>query len=107
MYLFPSLQSTFTSFDTTGLSLIFGSQPGFSFSSLSFSGAPAHLLLYQYLSPPSSINWIGFLILDIGIPDLEAIPLGTRIAVGFLQTIAVRCAGFAAVGVASLAPAVL
>jgi len=47
------------------------------------------------------------LVLDIGIQTVEAIPLGTRIVVGFLQTISVRCAGFAAVSVASLAPAVL
>lgn len=47
------------------------------------------------------------MILDIGIETVEAIPLGSRIAVGFLQTIAVRCAGFGAVSVASLAPAVL
>ena len=55
----------------------------------------------------SSINWLGFLVLDIGIQTVEAIPLDTRVAVGFLQTISVRCAGFAAVSVASLAPAVL
>ena len=54
----------------------------------------------------SSINWLGFLVLDIGIQTVEAISLDT-LAVGFLQTILVRCAGLAAVSVASLAPAVL
>ena len=47
------------------------------------------------------------MVLDIGIQTVEVIPLGSRIAVGFLQTISVRCAGFSAVSVASLAPAVL
>ncbi|KAG8880238.1 low affinity potassium transporter [Tulasnella sp. 332] len=51
-------------------------------------------------------DWISFLVLDIGTPAVEAIPLGTRFAVGLLQAAAVRAAGFAAVALSALAPAV-
>ncbi|KAG9009870.1 low affinity potassium transporter [Tulasnella sp. JGI-2019a] len=51
-------------------------------------------------------DWISFLVLDIGTPAVEAIPLGTRFAVGLLQAGAVRAAGFAAVSLSALAPAV-
>ena len=35
-------------------------------------------------------DWVAFLVLDIGTPELEAIPLGTRFAIGLLQAVAVR-----------------
>jgi Trk-type K+ transport system membrane component len=38
--------------------------------------------------------------------DIEEIPVGTRIAAAFVQSAAVRAAGFAIVPLASLAPAV-
>ncbi|KAF7296116.1 Potassium transport protein [Mycena kentingensis (nom. inval.)] len=51
-------------------------------------------------------DWIFFLVLDIGNPAIESIPLGTRFAIGFLQALAVRAAGFGTVSIAALAPAV-
>jgi hypothetical protein len=45
-------------------------------------------------------------VLDIGNPEIEQIPVGTRIAIGWLQALAVRAAGFVTVTLAALAPAV-
>ena len=46
------------------------------------------------------------MVLDIGNPDIESIPLGTRFVAGLLQAIAVRAAGFGIVPLAGIAPAV-
>nr|XP_018267116.1 potassium ion transporter [Kwoniella dejecticola CBS 10117]OBR89274.1 potassium ion transporter [Kwoniella dejecticola CBS 10117] len=54
----------------------------------------------------TSIDWVSFLVLDIGTPAIEAIPVGTRIAAGLLQSAAVRAAGFGIVPLAAMAPAV-
>lgn len=54
----------------------------------------------------TAIDWFFFLVLDIGNPVVDAIPLGPRILVGVLQATAVRSAGFAAVSVAGLAAGV-
>ncbi|EJD07960.1 uncharacterized protein FOMMEDRAFT_164765 [Fomitiporia mediterranea MF3/22] len=54
----------------------------------------------------SSTDWFFFLVLDIGNATMEAIPIGVRFAIGFLQASAVRAAGFATVSISSLAPAV-
>ncbi|KAJ1305946.1 hypothetical protein OPQ81_010663 [Rhizoctonia solani] len=51
-------------------------------------------------------DWVSFMVLDIGNDVLEAIPVGTRIALGLLQAGAVRAAGFATVSISALAPAV-
>ncbi|CAE7230532.1 unnamed protein product [Rhizoctonia solani] len=51
-------------------------------------------------------DWVSFMVLDIGNEVLEAIPVGTRIAIGLLQAGAVRAAGFATVSISALAPAV-
>ncbi|RDB25358.1 Low-affinity potassium transport protein [Hypsizygus marmoreus] len=51
-------------------------------------------------------DWFFFLVLDIGNPVIEAIPVGTRILVGLFQAIAVRAAGFSAVSLAALAAGV-
>ncbi|KAG7091120.1 hypothetical protein E1B28_010174 [Marasmius oreades] len=51
-------------------------------------------------------DWFFFMVLDIGNVTMEAIPLGTRFAAGFLQGVAVRAAGFGIVPLAALAPAV-
>jgi Trk-type K+ transport system membrane component len=51
-------------------------------------------------------DWFFFMVLDIGNPDIESIPLNVRFANGLLQAIAVRAAGFGAVPLAKLAPAV-
>ncbi|KAL0072467.1 hypothetical protein AAF712_000230 [Marasmius tenuissimus] len=51
-------------------------------------------------------DWFFFMVLDIGTPAIEAIPLGTRFVIGLLQGVAVRAAGFGIVPLAALAPAV-
>ncbi|KAI7938640.1 hypothetical protein MJO28_014219 [Puccinia striiformis f. sp. tritici] len=51
-------------------------------------------------------DWFFFLILDIGNPKIESIPIGTRIIVGLLQSLSVRAAGFSTISLGDLAPAV-
>ncbi|KDQ33775.1 TRKH superfamily [Pleurotus ostreatus PC15] len=51
-------------------------------------------------------DWVFFLVLDIGNGAISSIPVGTRILVGALQAVSVRAAGFAAVSLLALAPAV-
>ena len=51
-------------------------------------------------------DWFFFLVLDIGRPAIEDIPVGVRVLLGLLQAAAVRVAGFGSVPVAALAPAV-
>ncbi|CAD6893120.1 unnamed protein product [Tilletia controversa] len=52
-------------------------------------------------------DWVAFLVLDIGNPEIEAIPVGQRVFDALFQAIAVRTAGFQVVGFLGLAPAVL
>jgi len=54
----------------------------------------------------SLVDWIGFLVFNIGNPAVEAVPTGTRIFIGLLQAISVRNAGFQVVPLAVVAPAV-
>lgn len=54
----------------------------------------------------SLTDWFCFLVLDIGTPAIEAIPLHLRVLLGLIQAAAVRAAGFAAVPLAALAPGV-
>ncbi|KAG8934849.1 low affinity potassium transporter [Tulasnella sp. 417] len=51
-------------------------------------------------------DWVSFLVLDIGTPEIMQIPAGTRVVIGLLQAAAVRAAGFAAISLNALAPAV-
>ncbi|KAE9400631.1 hypothetical protein BT96DRAFT_965214 [Gymnopus androsaceus JB14] len=51
-------------------------------------------------------DWFSFMVLDIGTPAIEAIPVGVRLIDGLLQAVAVRAAGFATVTLSALAPAV-
>ncbi|BGO99221.1 hypothetical protein NBRC10513v2_000325 [Rhodotorula toruloides] len=53
----------------------------------------------------NGIDWASFLILDIGNPEIEALPTGVRVIDGLLQAFAVRAAGFSIVPLASVAPA--
>lgn len=46
------------------------------------------------------------MVLDIGTPSIEELPVGTRIAAGLFQSVAVRAAGFSIVPMNALAPAV-
>lgn len=52
------------------------------------------------------IDFFTFMVLDIGTPAVEAIPIGTRVAAGFFQSVAVRAAGFAIVPMNNIAPSV-
>jgi hypothetical protein len=54
----------------------------------------------------SLTDWFFFMVLDIGNPAIESIPLGTRFMAGILQAVAVRAAGFGIVALSALAPAV-
>jgi Trk-type K+ transport system membrane component len=51
-------------------------------------------------------DWVSFLLLDIGNPEIDSIPVGHRILDGLVQSAAVRSAGFSVVNLANLAPAV-
>ncbi|SCZ90322.1 BZ3500_MvSof-1268-A1-R1_Chr1-3g01916 [Microbotryum saponariae] len=53
----------------------------------------------------NSIDWISFIVLDIGNTEIERLPVGTRIIDGLLQAFAVRAAGFAIVTLSAVAPA--
>lgn len=46
------------------------------------------------------------MVLDIGNPAIDYLPLGVRFADGLLQAVAVRAAGFGTVSLSALAPAV-
>lgn len=54
----------------------------------------------------SGTDWFFFLVLDIGNSAMESIPIGVRFIDGLLQAAAVRAAGFGAVTLSELAPAV-
>ncbi|KAI0049422.1 TrkH-domain-containing protein [Auriscalpium vulgare] len=51
-------------------------------------------------------DWFFFLVLDIGNPTVEAIPVGSRILLGLVQAVAVRLAGFQSIAISALSPAV-
>lgn len=57
---------------------------------------PAHQTWYLVfvLFVLNGIDWASFLILDIGTPSIEAIPLNVRVIDGLFQSFAVRAAGF-------------
>ncbi|ETW74843.1 potassium transporter [Heterobasidion irregulare TC 32-1] len=56
--------------------------------------------------PDNGTDWFFFLVLDIGNPAIDSIPVGVRFIDGLLQAVAVRAAGFATVTLSALAPAV-
>ncbi|SCV68413.1 BQ2448_534 [Microbotryum intermedium] len=53
----------------------------------------------------NSIDWISFIVLDIGNPEIERLAVATRVIDGLLQAFAVRAAGFAIVTLSAVAPA--
>ncbi|KAI0317188.1 cation transport protein-domain-containing protein [Amylostereum chailletii] len=69
---------------------------------------PSHQtwFLFTVLAILNFTDWFFFLVLDIGNPEIEALPIGVRIIDACMQGVAVRAAGFATVTVAGLAPAV-
>jgi len=69
---------------------------------------PSHQtwFLFSVLVGLNATDWFFFLVLDIGNPAFESIPLGVRFILGLLQATAVRAAGFGSIALNSLAPAV-
>ncbi|GAA5966621.1 hypothetical protein JCM3765_005678 [Sporobolomyces pararoseus] len=53
----------------------------------------------------NAIDWIAFVVLDIGNPQIDALSPGVRCINGLFQAIAVRTAGFSIVSLATVAPA--
>lgn len=53
----------------------------------------------------NAIDWIAFVVLDIGNEQIDALSPGLRCIDGFFQAVAVRTAGFSIVGLATVAPA--
>lgn len=51
------------------------------------------------------VLWGGDLLLNIGLPVTDTIPVGIRVIISLLQASAVRSAGFQAIAIATLAPA--
>ena len=72
---------------------------------VSFINGDAGILPFNR-STYSITDWFFFLVLDIGNPEIDSIPFGTRFLIGLLQATAVRSAGFATVTLSALAPAV-
>ncbi|KEI37607.1 uncharacterized protein L969DRAFT_96134 [Mixia osmundae IAM 14324] len=54
----------------------------------------------------TAIDWLSFLVLDIGNDLIDTIPLNVRVIDGLFQSTAVRTAGFSIVPLATTAPAV-
>lgn len=75
-------------------------------SSLSLRKSSVWILTEGICWNPSATDWFFFLVLDIGNPAIEQIPLGVRFIIGLLQATAVRAAGFGTVTLSALAPAV-
>jgi len=50
-------------------------------------------------------DWFFFLLLNIGIPAYDAVPVGQRFLLGLVQAVSVRFAGFQAIAISALAPA--
>ncbi|KAH8982179.1 cation transport protein-domain-containing protein [Lactarius hatsudake] len=50
-------------------------------------------------------DWFLFLVLNIGIPVFDAVPVGRRFILGLVQAVSVRFAGFQSIAISALAPA--
>ncbi|KAI9442969.1 TrkH-domain-containing protein [Lactarius indigo] len=50
-------------------------------------------------------DWFFFLVLNIGIPVYDAVPVGRRLLLGLVQAVSVRFAGFQSIAISALAPA--
>ncbi|KAH8982284.1 TrkH-domain-containing protein, partial [Lactarius akahatsu] len=50
-------------------------------------------------------DWFLFLVLNIGIPVFDAVPVGRRFLLGLVQAVSVRFAGFQSIAISALAPA--
>ncbi|KAH9060174.1 TrkH-domain-containing protein [Lactarius vividus] len=50
-------------------------------------------------------DWFLFLVLNIGIPVFDSVPVGRRFLLGLVQAVSVRFAGFQSIAISALAPA--
>ena len=116
IYLFPSHQ-TWLLFGVTVLlqyvsihPLLSPNSPGldpFCLSPPSLQNSNIRRSHIGFISEYRGFDWFCFMVLNIGIPVYEAIPLGTRFADGLLQSTSARAAGFAVLSLSGLAPALL
>ncbi|KAL4244289.1 TrkH Potassium Transport [Abortiporus biennis] len=70
-------------------------------------GSPTDNTLHFLLDHPlffTALEWIAFIVLDIGLDVTESLPAGTRAVAGLFQSFAVRASGFAIVSLSSIAP---
>ena len=52
----------------------------------------------------STLEWVCFIVLDLGLDVIESLPPGTRAVAGLFQSFAVRASGFPIVSLSALAP---
>ncbi|KAF8342643.1 cation transport protein-domain-containing protein [Cantharellus anzutake] len=69
---------------------------------------PSHQtwFLFAFVAVLTVTDWVSFLVLDVGNPEIMRLPVGQRLLIGLLQSGAVRAAGFSVVALSVLAPAV-
>ncbi|SJK97970.1 uncharacterized protein ARMOST_01226 [Armillaria ostoyae] len=101
-----SLFQVISAYTNTGMSLVDQSMVPFQQAYLMILVMIFLILAGNTAFPIFFTDWFFFMVLDIGTPAIEVIPLGTRFAIGLLQAIAVRAAGFGTVTLSALAPAV-
>ncbi|CAE6405755.1 unnamed protein product [Rhizoctonia solani] len=51
------------------------------------------------------LDWVAYLTFNIGMPGIEAVPVGPRIVGGFLQAVGQRAGGFTTINLQAIAPA--
>ncbi|KAF8301443.1 TrkH-domain-containing protein [Clavulina sp. PMI_390] len=69
---------------------------------------PSHQTWYLFIVLVifSLIEWVSWMVLNIGLSVTESLPVGTRIIDGFFQGLAARASGISIVNVSALAPSV-
>ncbi|TCD68599.1 low affinity potassium transporter [Steccherinum ochraceum] len=67
---------------------------------------PSHVtwFLLATFTTFTTIEWVSFIVLDIGLDVIESLPPGIRALTGIFQSCAVRASGFPIVSLSSLAP---
>ncbi|CAE6502603.1 unnamed protein product [Rhizoctonia solani] len=51
------------------------------------------------------LDWVAYLTFNIGMPGIEAVPVGPRVVGGFLQAVGQRAGGFTTINLQAIAPA--
>lgn len=73
---------------------------------MSHTFLPSNASAVLTVDAPSLVLWVFNIVLDLGNPATESIPIGTRLVDALLQAAAVRSAGFQAISLSTLVPAV-